>query len=120
MTMHRGKFLCWVFFFERLSLVSLVLVWFSSDIVCSSNGGIIIFFFLFRFWLEHVDYKYFMTNNLQQRMFAVGEFIWWGGVATKAVNKRRHLSTIKYVEWLNAHGVVSYFCFFFFFTFISM
>ena len=53
-------------------------------------------------------------------MFAVGEFIWWGGVATKAVNKRRHLSTIKYVEWLNAHGVVSYFCFFFFFTFISM
>ena len=58
-----------------------------------------------RFWLEHVDYKYFMTNNLQQRMFAVGEFIYWGDVADNVKKKKRHLSRINYVEWLNSHHV---------------
>ena len=46
-----------------------------------------------------------MTNNLQQRMFAVGEFIYWGDVADNVKKKKRHLSRINYVEWLNSHHV---------------
>ena len=57
------------------------------------------------FWMEHIDYKYFTTDNLQQRMFAIGEFTWWSTVACNSHKKRRFLKPENYIVWLNEHQI---------------
>ncbi len=58
------------------------------------------------FWLEHVDLRYFGSENLQQRLFSLGEFAWWATErATEAVYADRELREESYVAWLNEHGV---------------
>eukprot|EP00941_MAST-03F_sp_MAST-3F-sp1_P003278 g3278.t1 len=59
------------------------------------------------FWLQHVDLKYYKTDNVVQRLFGLGEFIWWGtGRASKSENYGRWLQEENYVEWLREHHII--------------
>jgi hypothetical protein len=80
---------------------SLAPLWFQLETLCGHPG-------LGRmdddapwFWLNEIDYTYYTTNNLQQRLFGLGEFIYWTTQINKKKRKldKRLLKTKNYIEW---------------------
>lgn len=58
------------------------------------------------FWLEHVDLRYFMTENLQQRLFAIGEFGWWAEKRAHATKTRNRFMTDEmFIQFVREHKV---------------
>eukprot|EP00946_MAST-07B_sp_MAST-7B-sp1_P001451 g1451.t1 len=58
------------------------------------------------FWLEHIDLKYLKSENLQERLFAAGEFAWFARHrASNLEFEHRALQEDTFVEWLNRHRV---------------
>ena len=61
------------------------------------------------FWLTHVDLKYYMNENVTERLFALGEFSWWGtkradhqdaGMGTHWITNER------YISWLRQNKIL--------------
>lgn len=61
------------------------------------------------FWLKEVDLKYYMNDNVTERLFALGDFAWF---SRKRANHRNAglgnhwINNERYVAWLKEHKVL--------------
>jgi hypothetical protein len=65
------------------------------------------------FWMDAIDLRFFRSTNLHQRMYAVGEFIWYSknradNSSTKEPHrgKDRYLNNVTYIRFLIGNRVV--------------
>eukprot|EP00946_MAST-07B_sp_MAST-7B-sp1_P002869 g2869.t1 len=58
------------------------------------------------FWMEKVDLRFFRSNNLHQRMYALGEFKWYSQKRADLVHVPGYLTNARYIKFIREAGII--------------